>query len=182
MKEDVLAPATLLDGPSLAARLRPALVRFFRRKTGNAVDAEDLTQDVLVNALSHSNWKSPEQAQGYIFRAAINRLHDRRRRLKTQGVTMPCNEAFLDEQLQSHGSRNPLERVLILQEELSEIDRALEELPVRTRTVLVLIKLEQLKPTEVAEMLGISVRAVNKHVQKGIAHLARTCQLEGVTP
>jgi RNA polymerase sigma factor (sigma-70 family) len=176
MKEELLRPVTLPDGPGLAARLRPALIRFFKRKTGNAVDAEDLTQDVLVRALAHSHWKTPEEARGYIFRTAVNRLHDRRRRLRTQGVTIECSEALLEERFQIPGSQNPLERVLIAQEELSEIDRALEKLPVRTRMVLVLIKLEQLKPGEVADMLGISVRAVNKHVQKALAQLARICE------
>ncbi len=170
MKESVLPSPASLDGPGLAARLRPALVRFFKRKTGSAVEAEDLTQDVLVSALAHADWKTPEQARGYIFRAAINRLRDRRRRVLVRGVTVDWSEEF-----QHVGSENPIERVLIVQEELSEIDRTLEELDVRTRTVLVLIKLEHMKATEVAQMLGISVRAVNKHVQKAIARLAKAC-------
>ena len=177
MKEDVVPSALLLDGPSIAAEFRPALVRFFTRRTGNVVDAEDLTQDVLVRALTHSNWTSSEQAKGYIFRSAINRLRDRHRRFKTQGMTLDCNEVFLHERLCSHGSQNPLECVLIAQEELSAIDQALQKLNVRTRTVFVLIKLERLRTTEVADMLGISVRAVNKHVQKAMSLLAQapTC-------
>ena len=43
---------------------------------------------------------------------------------------------------------------------------------VRTRTVLMLIKLEQMKVATVAEMLGISASAVAKHLAKGIAQLA----------
>jgi DNA-directed RNA polymerase specialized sigma24 family protein len=43
---------------------------------------------------------------------------------------------------------------------------------VRTRTVLMLIKLEQMRVATVAEMLGISVSAVAKHLAKGIAQLA----------
>jgi DNA-directed RNA polymerase specialized sigma24 family protein len=42
----------------------------------------------------------------------------------------------------------------------------------RTRTVLMLIKLEQMRIATVAEMLGISVSAVGKHLAKGIAQLA----------
>jgi len=168
MAADILPPDTLPNGPSLVAQMRPALVKFFKRKTGSAVDAEDLTQDVLVSALTHLNWASPEQAQGYIFRTAINRLRDRRRRMQVRAATVPYDEESLDS-----GSQNPPECVLIVQEELTEIDRALEDLNIRTRTVLMLIKLEQMKATTVAEMLGISVRAVNKHLQKGVAHLAK---------
>jgi DNA-directed RNA polymerase specialized sigma24 family protein len=42
----------------------------------------------------------------------------------------------------------------------------------RTRTVVMLIKLEQMKVATVAEMLGISTSAVGKHLAKGIAQLA----------
>jgi RNA polymerase sigma-70 factor (ECF subfamily) len=177
MKPAPLPPEPTPDGPSFAARLRPALIRFFKRKTGNAVEAEDLTQDVLVSALKHADWQTPEQAKGYIFRAAINRLHDRRRRIRTQPPTTAWQEEF-----QASGSENSLERVLIVQEELAEIDRALDDLNPRTRTVLVLIKLEHMKATEVAQMLGISVRAVNKHVQKGLAHLVKVCGREELSP
>jgi DNA-directed RNA polymerase specialized sigma24 family protein len=42
---------------------------------------------------------------------------------------------------------------------------------VRTRTVLMLIELEDMRTATVAEMLGISVSAVDKHLAKGIAQL-----------
>jgi RNA polymerase sigma factor (sigma-70 family) len=167
-------PNTLADGLSLVEQMRPALFKYFRRKTGSATDAEDLTQDVLVSALTHLGWTSEEQAKGYIFRAAINRLRDRRRRMQVQGVALPYD----DEATGEPGSQNPLERVLVAQEELAAIDSALDELNIRTRTVLLLVKLEHMKATTVAEMLGISVRAVNKHVQKGIAHLAKALARE----
>lgn len=165
------------DGPGFAAQMRPALVKYFRRKTGDAVEAEDLAQDVLVRTLSHARWKSPEQAKGYIFRSAVNRWRDRCRRLRTQGVAVVWDESVQADA----GSENPFERVLLAQEELARIARALDELSVRTRTVLMLIKFEQMKATTVAEMLGISVRAVNKHLARAIAHLGRARAHEGVS-
>jgi RNA polymerase sigma factor (sigma-70 family) len=156
------------DGPSLAAQMRPALVKYFKRKSGSAVEAEDLAQDVLVRALTHAHWTSIEEAKGYIFRAAVNRWRDRRRRRLTQGVTMAWDEGAADDS----GVESPPERVLIVQEELSQLTQALEGLHVRTRTVLMLVKLEQMRIATVAEMLGISVSAVNKHLAKGLARLA----------
>lgn len=60
-------------GGGVVSEMRPALVKFFTRKTGSAVEAEDLAQDVLLRVLTHANWKSHDQAKGYIFRAAVNR-------------------------------------------------------------------------------------------------------------
>jgi RNA polymerase sigma-70 factor (ECF subfamily) len=159
---------TLPDNPNLAAEMRPALVKYFKRKTGNAVEAEDLAQDVLVRALTHADWKTPSQAKGYIFRSAVNRWRDRHRRLLTHGTNVTWEE--------HHelvlGVENSPERVLIVREELSEIAQVLDGLNVRTRTVLMLIKLEQMKAATVADMLGISVSAVNKHLANALAHLA----------
>jgi RNA polymerase sigma factor (sigma-70 family) len=163
------APADILpDNPSLAAQMRPALVKYFKRKTGNTAEAEDLAQDVLVRALKHANWKSAEQAKGYIFRAAVNRWRDRHRRLRTRGT----NVAWDGQHEAELGVESGPERVLIAREELSQVSRALEGLSARSRAVLILIKLEHMKAATVAEMLGISVSAVNKHLAHAVACLA----------
>jgi DNA-directed RNA polymerase specialized sigma24 family protein len=101
------------DNSSLVAQMRPALMKYFKRKSGNVVEAEDLTQDVLVRALTHANWKTPSEAKGYIFRTAINRWRDRHRRQKTHGVTVTLDEAELEEL----GTQSPPECVLIVRED-----------------------------------------------------------------
>lgn len=154
---------------SLVAQMRPALVKYFQRKTGSAVEAEDLTQDVLMRALTHVKWKTPSEAKGYIFRIAVNCWRDRCRRLKAHGVIVALDESNIEEA----GVENPPECVLIEEQDLNQLARALEQLTVRTRTVLMLIKLEQMKIATVAEVLGISVSAVNKHLARGLANLAQ---------
>jgi RNA polymerase sigma factor (sigma-70 family) len=156
------------DSPLLAAEMRPALVKYFQRKTGNATEAEDLAQDVLVRALKHADWQSSEEARGYIFRAAVNRWHDHVRRRRTHGIQVPL-DALAE---QDCGVESPPERVLVAREELHQIARVLETLNPRTRTVLMLIRFEQMKAASVAEMLGISVSAVNKHLATALASLA----------
>jgi RNA polymerase sigma factor (sigma-70 family) len=157
------------DGWNVVTQLRPALVKYFKRKTGSAAEAEDLAQDVLVNALSHAMWESPAHAKGYIFRAAVNRWRDRCRRLQARGVNVEWDEAAAQEM----GAQNQPERVLIAEDELKFVIQALRDLEPRTRTVLMLIKLEQMKIASVAAMLGISVRAVNRHLAKALSSLAQ---------
>jgi len=168
-------PTTLeepLDNPSFVSQMRPALVKYFKRKTGNAVEAEDLAQDVLLRALTHPNWKTPDQAKGYIFRTAVNRWRDSLRRQRIRGVTVAWDESSQEHANGNTGVENLPERVLIAGEELNQVIRALQGMNVRTRTVLMLIKLEQMRVATVAEMLGISASAVGKHLAKGIAQLA----------
>jgi RNA polymerase sigma factor (sigma-70 family) len=161
-----------LDNAGFVSGMRPALVKYFKRKTGNAVEAEDLAQDVLLRALTHSNWTTHEQAKGYIFRTAVNRWRDSLRRQRIRGVTVAWDEGSPGHGMENPRSENLPERVLIAGEELNQVVRALDGMNVRTRTILMLIKLEQMKVATVAEMLGISASAVGKHLAKGIAQLA----------
>jgi RNA polymerase sigma factor (sigma-70 family) len=161
-----------LDNPSFVSQMRPALVKYFKRKTGNPVEAEDLAQDVLLSALTHPNWKTHDQAKGYIFRTAVNRWRDSLRRRRIRGVTVAWDESSQEHADENIRAENLPERVLIAGEELNQVVRALEGMNVRTRTVLMLIKLEQMRVATVAEMLGISTSAVAKHLAKGIAQLA----------
>jgi RNA polymerase sigma-70 factor (ECF subfamily) len=161
-----------LDNASVVSEMRPALVKYFKRKTGNPVEAEDLAQDVLLSALTHPNWKTQDQAKGYIFRTAVNRWRDSLRRRRIRGTTTAWDEASPERSNENTGVENSPERVLIVGEELNQVVRVLEGMNVRTRTVLMLIKLEQMRVATVAEMLGISTSAVAKHLAKGIAQLA----------
>jgi RNA polymerase sigma factor (sigma-70 family) len=164
-----LTPADSSNGSQLVAPLRPALLKYFLRKCGNAVEAEDLTQDVLERALSKTQWESAEQAKGYIFRIAVNRWHDRNRRRLTHGAAIVWDDAATFAQAEETSP----ERVLGGEQEMHAVFEALQELSERTRDVFMLFRLEQLKHGEIAQLFGISVSAVEKHVSKAVAHLAR---------
>ncbi len=165
-----------VDSPQLVAQMRPALVNFFRRKTGSAAEAEDLAQDVLLRALSHAGWESAEHAKGYIFRAAVNRWNDRCRREQTRNAVAVA----WDEALQEHPDTAPLpDDVLSARHELALVMRALDEVGDRTRSVLLLIKVRRMRIAAVAERLGISQSAVSKHLARGLAHLAQLRRAEG---
>jgi RNA polymerase sigma factor (sigma-70 family) len=161
--------AVFSDSAVLVAPLRPALVKYFLRKCGNAAEAEDLAQDVLVRALKKAQWESVEQAKGYIFRIAVNRWHDRNRRSLTRGPVIEWDDAATYAQAEETSP----ERVLSSEQELHAVVEALQTLGERTRDVFLLFRLEQMKHGQIAEMFGISVSAVEKHVSKAVAHLAR---------
>jgi RNA polymerase sigma-70 factor (ECF subfamily) len=172
MNDELPSEAELTDGVGYVAQLRPALVRYFRRKTGNPAEAEDLAHDVMVRSLTHAHWKTEAEAKGYIFRSAVNRWRDRHRRQVTQGITVPWDEDTASES----GAGNSPERVLIGEEELNRVLEALQTLSPRTRSVLMLVKLENMKIANVAATLGISVRTVNNDLVRALARLAQLRQ------
>lgn len=152
------------DATALVSQMRPALLRYFRRKIGSDAEAEDLTQDVIVRALAHIHWDNPVQARGYIFRAAVNRWRDQRRRARTRGVVVEWNEDTAGES----GAGDPPEYTLIHREELQDVLRVLRSLPQKTRTVVTLIRFEHMKIAAVAEALGTSTRAIHRHLAKAM--------------
>ncbi|MBL8269824.1 RNA polymerase sigma factor [Steroidobacter sp.] len=157
------------DSSELPAQLRPALIQFFLRRCGNVAEAEDLAQDVLVRTMLQTTGKSPEDAKGYIFRAAVNRWHDRQRRVMSRGQAVEWNDAAA---YTAREDGTP-ERLIGGQQELHRVLAAVQELNERTRDILLLIRMEHFKLSEVAEMYGISVSAVNKHLAKAVAHIDR---------
>jgi RNA polymerase sigma factor (sigma-70 family) len=165
-------PSKLLrsaEASALVSQMRPSLVRYFRRKTGSETEAEDLAQDVIVRSLAHIDPRNPAQARGYIFRSAVNRWRDQRRRSSVRGLVVEWNEATAGE---SDSGSSP-ERVLVVQEELECVAQVLRDLEPRTRTIFMLIKFEQMKIASVAEKLGVSTRAVHRHLAKAMDRLER---------
>lgn len=163
-----MQPAEAFDHVAFLSRSRPDLVSFFRRRCGNPEEAEDLAQDVLVRALRHHDWKSSEQARAYIFRAAVNRWRDRGRRKLAHSAVI-TDEALVE----GANEEISLERVLSSREELEILVTALSELGERTRTILVLSRLEQFKHADIARLFNVSVSAVEKHLARALAHVAR---------
>jgi RNA polymerase sigma factor (sigma-70 family) len=169
MSSDPAPPLDSADNALLVAQMRPALVKYFKRKCGSAAEAEDLTQDVLLRALARGSWHSPEQARGYVFRAAVNRWRDRNRRMLVHGATIHWD----DSAAYATDEETSPEDVLVIEQQLHGVAQALLELSERTRDVFMLIRLEQMKQADIARMLGISVSAVEKHLARALAHLAR---------
>lgn len=164
-----IIPKKPVSTADFLSQYRPALVSFFRRRCRNSAEAEDLAQDVILRTL-HRRWNTVEEAKGYIFRTAANIWCDRGRRQSASGGT----EIPWDENIVSEVSGGiPVERVLLSEEELHRVSVALLKLTERSRAIFVLNRLEQMKNSQIATMLGISESAVEKHMTKALAHLAR---------
>jgi RNA polymerase sigma factor (sigma-70 family) len=160
-------PVALQGDNELVAQMRPALVKYFKRKSGDLADAEDLAHEVLVRALDRRAWKSFEEAKGYIFRAAVNRWRDFGRRNLIRGNTQEFDET----RIEIEDEVNSPERVLIGREEMVRVIQGLSELPERTREIFVLQRLEHMSYPQIAEGLGIALSTVEKHMIKALAYL-----------
>src|ERR1700704_1718057 len=83
----------------LAARFSAPLMSFFLRRLKDRSQAEDLTQDGLLRGLRASQRDAIENAESYVFKAAVNLLRDQGRRTLRSGTPsfLPIEEALAGE-------------------------------------------------------------------------------------
>jgi RNA polymerase sigma-70 factor (ECF subfamily) len=159
----------------LDARFRAPLLAYFRRRTGNLQEAEDLTQETFVRLIGSAGFENVEQARAFVFRVASNLLRDRIRSsirlrkfpaLPLDSIAANAFEPKLVEGLDP-------ERVLIGRQSLAEVLVCLDALDERTRNIFILFRLEGMRQKDIAAVYGVSVSTVEKHVMAAVLHLAK---------
>lgn len=152
---------------ALSERYRAPLMSFFRRRTSDLSEAEDLAQEVLLRVVQRRGNDGLEQPDAFIFQTARNLLADRHRHASVKKKY----HADLEIRQESTEGISP-ERVLQGKQELARVIDALKGLSEQTRNIFVLRRFEQMKYGEIAELYGISVSAVEKHLIKAYARVA----------
>ncbi|NVE96035.1 RNA polymerase sigma factor [Altererythrobacter lutimaris] len=149
------------------ARYERPLRAFFAKRLDRPEDTDDLLQELLTRLWSTKVERKIENPDGYIFQAAANLLNERYRKAGTRRATLD-GYAFR----QSFNEEITPERILQGKDELHLLELALAELPPRTRTVFLLHRFEGLKYREIAERIGVSASAVEKHIATAARHIA----------
>lgn len=160
---------------------RADLRRFLLARSGSEPDADDLLSElwIKVNSTPTGPLTNP---RSYLFRMANNlvldKLRETHRRQRREG-------AWLAEQHDPAPSlmdvRDPdigPEQSLIEKDEAQRLSVAIGQLPAGAQRVLRMHKFEGLGHGEVAERLGISKSAVEKHMALAMTHLRRILATE----
>ena len=158
----------------LARRYYAPLASFFRKRTRDTAEVQDLVQQVFLRLAQYREVDKIRNADGFIFQTASNTLKDHFR-------NSAVRSRFIKEQIEiedASGSGFSPERVLQGRESVAQLADALRQLPERTRDVLMLRCFEGLKHAEIARLQGISVRAVEKHIERALAHLSSSVERE----
>ncbi|WP_300575145.1 sigma-70 family RNA polymerase sigma factor [Phenylobacterium sp.] len=143
----------------------PSLRAFFRNKAPDD-EIDDLIQEVMIR-MHGRDAGGIDNLEHYVIRVARNVLRDRYRRDQVRRRQDHCE---LLEHDHPPDDMSP-ERILRAREQLATTLQAMDELPERSRTILVLLRWEGMSYSEVAELLDISVSAVQKHVTRSMRHL-----------
>jgi RNA polymerase sigma factor (sigma-70 family) len=144
---------------------RAALLRYLIARRVAPDEAEDIMQDLVVKLAGHASGPVAEP-RAYLYRMAENLLLDRirsegRRRGREQAWVAAQAGATLDAD-----DRPSPEQALIARERLALVSAALAALPERSLFVFRRYRLDGTPQREIAAELGISLSAVEKHLQK----------------
>src|SRR3546814_300997 len=123
----------------------------------------------MVRMYARGSSTSIENLQAYIFQTASSVLRDHLRRERVRGAVIERDPADFE----NVGVELGPDRVLQARDEIARVVQALGELPERTRDIFLMRRYEGLAYSEIACRVGISVSALEKHMAKAVAHLAR---------
>lgn len=159
----------------VARRYYAPLLAFFNKRTRNSLEVQDLVQQVFLRLSQHPEIGRIENPDAYIFQTASNALRDLHRRDVTRDRLLVQDLTHLHEEDELNSDFSP-ERVLLGREAMNRVIAALRELPEKTRDVFMLRCFEGLKHAEIAKLYGVSIRTVEKHASKALAHLSRALE------
>lgn len=154
----------------LVSRYSAPLSSFFARRVSSPAEVPDLVQDVFLRLSRMSDPQAIERPDSFLFTTASNLLRDRSRRASAR----PEEAVARLDCLEKDETAFPPDRVLDGRRAARRLAEALAALPERTRDVFVLRTLEGMKMAEVADAMGISTRAAEKHQARALAHVT-TC-------
>ncbi|MEL6204192.1 MAG: sigma-70 family RNA polymerase sigma factor [Pseudomonadota bacterium] len=152
---------------------RQALVRYAAHIVGDPHRAEDVVQDAWLRLNRVLTQRGDIGQPGrYAFRIVRNLALDERRRLRREQRFLSA--AQIGPQVASVCESGPcIEREVSDREDAKRLVAALAGLPERTRTALIMHRIEGRRLREIAAHLGLSTSRVHGLVVEGLEHCKR---------
>jgi RNA polymerase sigma-70 factor (ECF subfamily) len=137
------------------------------RRAGSADLADEALQDTFLR-LSKATIAEPiRDLNAYLFRVAMSVLSNRRV-AERRHYSRAEIDAFLDLVDDSPGP----ERIIEARSEIDALKRAILELPLRRREIVVAVFVNEMPLNKVAQRFGVSMRTIQVEIRQALAHCA----------
>lgn len=159
--------APMADVASLYRAESPRLLRFFRRRTADFQEAQDLVHETFARVLGAEPGQAVRKPGAYLTRIAQNLLRDRAkiRARRSADRHVPADETIL-----AGTDQNCL---LETRDLLDRLELAMLELPQQTREIFMAHRLEGLTYNEIAGRTGLTVKQVEWAITRSLVELDR---------
>lgn len=153
--------------------MREVLLRFLAARLGDPAAADDVYQELFVRLRAGVLPPDLSNPKGYLFRMAYNLANELTRARRRQEAR---DIHWTDATTQKVGADTVADMAaaddaLASKERLGAVMRALESLPTKTREVFVMCRVRGLSHREIADVMGISTKTVEKHMTAALKHL-----------
>ncbi len=139
------------------------LHNFLYYKYGSAFNPKDVVQDAFIKLWDNCEKVMPEKARSFLFTVANNKMLNEVARRKTV-------VNYRQEKPKSHTEESP-QYIMEGNEYMDRLQQAIESLTEEQRVTFMLNRIEGKKHKEIAHMLGISRKAVEKRIYTALAIL-----------
>lgn len=160
------APVAAPTWQELVRDYSPQIYRYALRLTGNAHDAEDLTQDVFEKVFKSIHTFQPGTLAGWLHRITTNLFLDgarRRQRIRMDALSTAPEHIW--------GSADAPENVHADALLDADVTAALAQLKPEYRVAVVLCDIEGLSYEEIAEVLDVKLGTVRSRISRGRSQL-----------
>lgn len=148
----------------LARQLNAYLFRLCYKWLNNEQLAEDAVQEVLIKLWKTApKWQAQAEVKTFVYRIAYNHCLDILRQQK-------CVVELKDE----HAVETKTEQKVYHGQQQAYLEQKLNELPENQRMAVVLFYYEEMKQTEIAKIMEISVKAVESLLSRAKKNLQQS--------
>jgi RNA polymerase sigma-70 factor (family 1) len=149
---------------SLFRKWGAVLRNFLYYRCGNLDLAEDMMQDAFIKLWQECSKVSPDKARAFLYTVARNRSLDQIRHDK---VALRFQQ---NQQNNEIASENPVQSLETNELKL-RLENAIGSLPEGQRMVFLLNRMDELTYVEIADLLDLSVKAVEKRMHGALVRL-----------
>lgn len=137
--------------------------RYVLYRSGDEDIATDIAQDTFMRVWEKQMEIDPQRVKGLLFKIAGDLFISQYRRKQVANnffnTFQPTNKSLTPED------------EINFQELKNAYDAALKSMPEKQRTVFLMNRIDELKYKEIADQLGLSVKAIEKRMSQALEHL-----------
>ena len=143
------------------------LSQFIYRFVQDQNVAEDIIQDIFLHVWKkRKNLKSHHNIKSYLFTVAKNKSLKYLRHVKIK-------DRYKINHIQPDIEENSTDNICNYNELQQEIERSIQDLPLKCRIIFCMNRFDNLTYLEIAEIQGISIKTVETHMSRALKFLQK---------